>query len=48
MFAAAGNHVVDLKRVSIGGLKLPDDLEEGDWIALTPEELAAVSHGMTH
>ena len=40
MFAAAGNHVLGLKRISIGGLKMPDDLEEGDWRVLTPEELA--------
>jgi 16S rRNA pseudouridine516 synthase len=39
MFAAAGNHVLALKRISIGGLKMPDDLEEGDWRVLTPEEL---------
>lgn len=45
MFAAAGNHVTALKRVSIGGLKLPDDLEEGDWRMLTPEEAAAVFAG---
>jgi 16S rRNA pseudouridine516 synthase len=42
MFAAAGNHVLGLKRISIGGLKLPEDLEEGDWRALEPEELASV------
>ncbi len=42
MFAAAGNHVTALKRISIGGLRLPDDLEEGDWRPLTPEELAGV------
>jgi 16S rRNA pseudouridine516 synthase len=42
MFAAAGNHVLGLKRTSIGGLKLPEDLEEGDWRALEPEELASV------
>jgi 16S rRNA pseudouridine516 synthase len=42
MFAAAGNHVLDLKRVSIGGLQLPDDLEEGEWRILEPEELASV------
>lgn len=42
MFAAAGNHVIDLKRLSIGGLRLPDDLEEGDWRELAKEELAAV------
>ena len=39
MFAAAGNHVLGLKRISIGGLKMPDDLEEGDWRVLTPAEL---------
>jgi 16S rRNA pseudouridine516 synthase len=39
MFAAAGNHVVGLKRISIGGLKMPDDLEEGDWRVLAPEDL---------
>ncbi len=42
MFAAAGNHVTGLKRISIGGLKLPKDLAAGDWRPLTPEELAAV------
>jgi 16S rRNA pseudouridine516 synthase len=42
MFAAAGNHVTALKRISIGGLKLPDDLAEGEWRALTPEDLAAL------
>jgi 16S rRNA pseudouridine516 synthase len=42
MFAAAGNHVLGLKRISIGGLKLPDDLEDGDWRELTADELRAV------
>jgi len=42
MFAAAGNHVLELKRISIGGLKLPEDLEEGDWRPITKEELASV------
>jgi len=42
MFAAAGNHVLELKRISIGGLLLPEDLEEGDWLELTPEQLAAI------
>jgi 16S rRNA pseudouridine516 synthase len=42
MFAAAGNHVTELKRIAIGGLKLPDDLEEGGWRQLTAEEMAAV------
>jgi len=42
MFAAAGNHVVDLKRISIGGFRLPEDLEEGEWRALTADELESV------
>jgi 16S rRNA pseudouridine516 synthase len=42
MFAAAGNHVTALKRISIGGLQLPGDLAEGDWRALTAEDLAAL------
>ncbi|MCU0778972.1 MAG: rRNA pseudouridine synthase [Akkermansiaceae bacterium] len=42
MFAAAGNHVTALKRISIGGLKLPGDLAEGEWRALTAEDLAAL------
>jgi 16S rRNA pseudouridine516 synthase len=45
MFAAVGNHVLELKRISIGGLKLPEDLEEGDWRILTAEELALVFAG---
>ena len=42
MFAAAGNHVTALKRISIGGLALPEDIEEGEWRKLTTAELAAV------
>ncbi|MFT4176973.1 MAG: pseudouridine synthase [Luteolibacter sp.] len=42
MFAAVGNHVVALRRISIGGLTLPEDLGEGEWRALTAEELDAV------
>ena len=38
MFAAAGNHVVGLKRIAIGGFALPEDLEEGEWRMLTPED----------
>jgi 16S rRNA pseudouridine516 synthase len=38
MFAATGNHVLDLKRISIGGLALPADLEEGEWRILSNEE----------
>ena len=42
MFAAVGNHVLALRRLSIGGLQLPADLAEGDWRILTPAEVAAV------
>jgi 16S rRNA pseudouridine516 synthase len=42
MFAAAGNHVTGLKRISIGSFQLPEDLEEGEWRPLLAEELEAV------
>ena len=42
MFAAAGNHVLSLKRISIGGLPLPDDLPEGEWRELTATERIAI------
>ena len=42
MFAAVGNHVLGLKRISIGGLKLPEDLAEGEWRMLSPEEKSAL------
>jgi 16S rRNA pseudouridine516 synthase len=42
MFAAAGNHVLALRRVSIGGLRLPEDLPEGTWRQLTPTERARI------
>jgi 16S rRNA pseudouridine516 synthase len=45
MFAAAGNHVLQLKRISIGGLKMPEDLEEGEWRELNEEERQAVFEG---
>jgi 16S rRNA pseudouridine516 synthase len=38
MFAATGNHVLRLKRISIGGLQLPPELEEGEWRIVTEEE----------
>lgn len=47
MFAAVGNHVLELKRISIGGLKLPEDLEEGDWRYLSEEEQAAIFDTLT-
>ena len=42
MFAAAGKHVLPVKRISIGSFGLPEDLEEGEWRPLTAEELASV------
>jgi 16S rRNA pseudouridine516 synthase len=42
MFAAVGNHVVALHRLSIGGLALPDDLAPGEYRLLSEEEKAAV------
>jgi 16S rRNA pseudouridine516 synthase len=43
MFAAAGNHVVALKRVSVGKLELSEDLAEGEWRILTEEEIRLAS-----
>ena len=40
MFAATGNHVSLLSRISIGGLSLPTDLEEGDWRIISTEEIS--------
>jgi 16S rRNA pseudouridine516 synthase len=42
MFAAVGNHVTALQRISIGGLRLPADLTEGEWRVATQEEVASV------
>lgn len=45
MFAAAGNHVLRLRRISIGGLALPEELAEGDWRILTDDEMKSVFFG---
>ena len=39
MFGCFGGEVVELKRLSMGGLKLPEDLDEGQCRELTNEEL---------
>jgi 16S rRNA pseudouridine516 synthase len=39
MLAAAGNRVEALRRIAIGGLALPDDLEAGEWRWLEPADL---------
>ncbi len=42
MFAAVKNHVVALRRVAIGGLALPDDIEAGAFRVLDALQCAAV------
>ena len=42
MFAALGNHVETLRRESIGGLMLPEDLAEGAWRVLDTAGVASV------
>ncbi|MCZ8153006.1 MAG: pseudouridine synthase [Rhodobacteraceae bacterium] len=42
MFAATGNHVEALHRVSLGGLTLPTDLAPGQWTLLDPAGIAAI------
>ena len=42
MFAAVGNHVTDLMRISIGGIPLPADLDEGRWRVITRRERDAL------
>ena len=43
MCSAAHLVVLSLKRVAIGGLRLPKDLEPGQWRDLTPAELKMLS-----
>ena len=43
MFAAGGNHVHTLQRLSLGGLTL-DGLEPGQWRVLDATDLARVWH----
>ena len=45
MCSAAHLVVLSLKRVAIGGVKLPRDLEIGQWRDLTADELAALDGG---
>lgn len=41
MFAAVGNHVETLCRVSVGGLEL-DDLADGEWRVLATDDIAQI------
>lgn len=40
IFRALGNEVATLKRLQMGTLELPPDLQEGSWRYLTPQELS--------
>ena len=42
MFAALGNHVEELHRFQVGGLRLPAELPAGAWRRLGPQEIEAV------
>ena len=42
MFEAVSNEVIFLKRLSMGSLRLDDNLKPGEYRELTPEELAAL------
>lgn len=44
MFASLGTTVIELKRISIGGLALDDNLEEGEARLLTAEELSKIEN----
>ena len=44
MLQAVGNQVVYLKRLSFGSLRLPEDLEIGQFRPLTKEEQERLQH----
>lgn len=43
MFAAVGNHVEALHRVSIGAIHLDEQLAEGEWRYLTDAEISSIT-----
>ena len=43
MFEAVGNEVIFLKRLSMGSLRLDENLKPGEYREITPEELAALT-----
>lgn len=47
MFRAVGKEVLYLKRLSMGPLTLPEDLEKGDWCELTPDQIDALRKAST-
>ena len=46
MMAAVGNHVAKLHRTEIGAYVMPDDLVEGEWRWLYPEDLKQLSQSV--
>ncbi len=42
MFAAVGNHVTALHRISVGGLTLPHDLAPGEFVVLDAEGIGRI------
>ena len=47
MFEAVGNEVVFLRRISMGALRLPEDLSPGEYRALTEQEIESLSKRKT-
>lgn len=39
MFSAVGMKVVELERVSMGKLRLPDDLKRGEYVEIDVDEI---------
>lgn len=47
MMAAVGNHVATLHRTEIGVYQMPEDLAEGEWCWLYPEDLKQLSQSVS-
>lgn len=47
MMAAVGNHVAKLHRVKIGAYTMPDNLVEGEWRWLYPDDLKQLSQSVS-
>ena len=45
MFAALGNRVDELHRLSIGPIELDEMLNPGEWRELSDEEVASILNG---
>jgi 16S rRNA pseudouridine516 synthase len=42
MFAATGNHVVELHRTALGGLVIDDTMDLGDWTLLNEAQIEQI------